>query len=390
MVNAQSAEVADIIKAVRSFVRDHVVALEPKIEADDDIPPQLRQACAEMGLFGTAIPEEYGGLGADVETEVLLAFELGWTTPALRAMFGTNNGIAGEVLISAGSDEQRSAWLPRLASGAAIASFALTESEAGSDPSTMKTSARRDGGDWIIDGAKRFITNAPYADIFVVFARTNPEVPAAQGISAFLVPKGTRGLQIGPRDAKMGQAGEVTAPVYMDGVRVPGEAMVGGEGQGYAAAMRSLGPGRIRIAALCVGMAERLLEESLAYATTHHQSGRPIAEFQLIQAMLADSQTDIYAGRALALEAARAFDAGTDRRTGPSVAKYFCSEMVGRVADRAVQLHGGTGYMKGVTVERLYRDARVFRLYEGTSQIQQLIIAGQSVRQYRNRAGIPS
>ncbi|OBK63095.1 acyl-CoA dehydrogenase [Mycobacterium colombiense] len=390
MVNAQSAEVAEIIKAVRNFVRDHVVPLEAKIEADDDIPSQLRRSCAEMGLFGTAIPEEYGGLGADVETEVLLAFELGWTTPALRAMFGINNGIAGEVLVSAGSEGQRSTWLPRLASGEAIASFALTESEAGSDPSTMKTSARRDGNDWIIDGAKRFITNAPYADIFVVFARTDPKKPADQGISAFLVPKETRGLQIGPRDEKMGQAGEVTAPVYLDGVRVPATAMIGGEGQGYAAAMRSLGPGRIRIAALCVGMAERLLDESLAYATTHHQSGRPIAEFQLIQAMLADSQTDVYAGRALALETARAFDAGVDRRTGPSVAKYFCSEMVGRVADRAVQIHGGTGYMKGVTVERLYRDARVFRLYEGTSQIQQLIIAGQSLRQYRQRAGMPS
>lgn len=378
-------DIEQMVATVRSFVRDRVVPLEPRIEAEDDIPAELRAACADMGLFGTAIPVEYGGLGTSVETEVLLAFELGWTTPALRAMFGTNNGIAGEVLLAAGSREQKEEWLPRLASGEIVASFCLTESGAGSDPSTMTTRARRDGDDWVIDGVKCFITNAPHADLLVVFARTDPEAPPAQGISVFLVPKGTAGLAVGPRDEKMGQAGEITAEVYLDGVRVPDSAMIGGPGEGYSAAMRSLGPGRVRIAALCVGMADRLMEESLSYATTHRQSGRPIAEFQLVQAMLADSQTDVYAGRALALEMARAYDAGTDRRIGPSVAKYFCSEMVGRVADRAVQIHGGTGYMKGVTVERIYRDARVFRLYEGTSQIQQLIIAAQSVRQFEGK-----
>lgn len=377
-----AADVDAIVATVRSFVRGRVVPLEPRIEAEDDIPAELREECARMGLFGTAIPVAHGGLGTNVETEVRIAFELGWTTPALRAMFGTNNGIAGEVLLAAGNDEQKARWLPRLAAGEIVASFALTEAEAGSDPSTLTTRARRDGDEWVIDGTKRFITNAPHADVFVVFARTDPQARPIDGISAFLVPRETQGLTVGPRDEKMGQAGEITAEVYLQSVRVPDAAMIGRPGEGYGAAMRSLGPGRIRIAALCVGMAERLMSESLNYAVSHRQSGRRLADFQLVQAMLADSQTDLYAGRALALETARAFDSGADRRIGPSVAKYFCSEMVGRVADRAVQIHGGAGYMKGVAVERMYRDARVFRLYEGTSQIQQLIIAAQSIRQY--------
>jgi len=311
-----------------------------------------------------------------------VAFELGWTTPALRSLFGTNNGIAGQVLITGGTPEQRASWLPRLASGEVTAAFGLTEADAGSDPAGLTTSARRDGADWVLNGAKRYITNAPVADVIMVFARTNPDVAGNRGISTFLVPAGTPGLSIGPRDHKMGQLGAWTADVYLDDVRVGPDALVGGPDgvdQGFRIAARCLAHGRAHIAALCVGMAGRLVHESVQFASTREQGGRPIAVFQLVQGMIADSVTDHLAGRALVLEVARAYDAGTDRVQGPSAAKYFASEMVGRVADRAVQVHGGAGYIRGVPVERFYRDARLFRIYEGTSQIQQVIIARQAL-----------
>ncbi|MBO0877860.1 MAG: acyl-CoA dehydrogenase, partial [Pseudonocardia sp.] len=304
---------------------------------------------------------------------------LGYTTPALRSMFGTNNGIAGHVLIEGGTDEQRAEWLPKLASGEVTASFALTEADAGSDPSGLATTARRspDGG-WVLNGAKRYITNAPLADVFMVFARTNPDAPANRGISTFLVPRSAAGLQVGPKDQKMGQFGAWTADVYLDDVRVPGEALVGGESgvdKGFVTAMRCLAHGRVHIAAVCVGMAERLVDESVAFARAREQGGRSIGSYQLVQGLIADSVTDHRAGRALVASVAADFDSGADTTVGPATAKYFCSEMVGRVADRAVQVHGGAGYMRGVPVERFYRDARLFRIYEGTSQIQQLIIA---------------
>jgi acyl-CoA dehydrogenase len=331
-----------------------------------------------MGLYGFAIPERFGGLGLTLEEECHLAFELGWTTPALRSLFGTNNGIAGQVLIKGGTPEQQAEWLPRLASGEVTASFGLTEADAGSDPSGLKTAARRDGTDWVINGSKRYITNSPVADVIMVFARTNPDAVGNKGISTFLVPKGTPGMSVGPRDHKMGQFGAWTADVHLDDVRVPSEAVVGGEAgvdQGFVTAARCLAHGRAHIAALCVGMADRLVHESVEFAKTREQGGRPIASFQLIQGLIADSVTDQRAGRALVLDVARAYDAGTDTVQGPAAAKYFASEMVGRVADRAVQIHGGAGYIRGVAVERFYRDARLFRIYEGTSQIQQLIIA---------------
>jgi acyl-CoA dehydrogenase len=296
-------------------------------------------------------------------------------------MFGTNNGIAGHVLLEGGTPEQKATWLPRLASGEVVASFALTEPEAGSDPAGLRTTARPDGNGWLINGAKRYITNAPLADVFLVFARTQDTGRPATDISVFLVERGAPGLSVGPRDHKMGQLGAWTADVYFDNVRVPKEAVIGGElGQGYVTAMRSLSHGRVHIAALCVGMAERLVDESVSYARTRVQGGRPIAEYQLIQALIADSVTETMAGRSLVLDVARRYDDGSDRRTGPAAAKYFCSEMVGRVADRAVQIHGGAGYMRSTAVERFYRDVRLFRIYEGTSQIQQLIIARQVLR----------
>jgi acyl-CoA dehydrogenase len=291
-------------------------------------------------------------------------------------MVGTNNGIAGQVLVNFGTAEQQERYLPRLASGEWVAAFALTESEAGSDPSGLRTRAIRDGDDYVIDGVKRFITNAPLAQLFIVFARTG------QDISVLAVEADRPGLVVGPRDHKMGQAGAWTAEVSFQGVRVPSSALIGGvEGEGFHAAMRSLARGRLHIAALCVGLAGRILEECLRHARTNRQGGRPIGEFQLIQAMLAESQAELYAGRAMVLQAAREFDSGADRRLAPSSAKLFCSEMVCRVADRAVQIHGGLGYMRGVAVERFYRDARLFRIYEGTSEIQKLIIARHLLRE---------
>lgn len=376
----QDAEFADVLDAVRRFVRTKVVPREDEIEENDAIPADIRRAATQMGLFGYTLPAEYGGLGATLSQDVRLAFEFGYTTPAFRSLFGTNNGIAGQVLVSSGTDEQKQRWLPRLAEGA-IASFALTEAEAGSDPSGLTTKAIRDGDGYVLSGVKRFITNAPLADLFVVFARTDPAARGTRGISVFLVDAGLHGVRVGPRDRKMGQAGAWTAEVLFDQVRVPSTALVGGqEGAGFAAAMRSLVRGRVHIAAICVGMADRLLAESVSYAKSACQGGQPIGEFQLVQAMLAEIKTGAYAGRAMVAEAARNYDSAADRRIGPSAAKLFCSEMVGRAADLAVQVHGGLGYMRGIPVERMYRDARLFRIYEGTSEIQKLIIGRALVR----------
>lgn len=377
-----------VLSTVRRFVREQVVPREDEIEASDAVPDELWAQAKQMGLFGFAIPEEYGGLGLSMRQEVRLAFELGYTTPAFRSMFGTNNGIGGQVLMLDGTDAQRKHYLPRLATGEFVTSFALTEPDAGSDPSTLTTRARRDGDDYVINGAKRFITNAPTSDLLMVFARTS-DTPGGRGISAFVVPTATPGITIGPKDRKMGQAGAWTSEVFFDDVRVGADTLVGGvEGRGYATAMKALSRGRLHIAAICVGIAGRLVEEMTSYAATREQSGHPIGEFQLVQAMLADSETEARAGRALCLEVADGYDAGSDRRKGPATAKYFCSEMVNRVADRAVQVHGGMGYIRGVAVERFYRDVRVFRIYEGTSQVQQVVIAREMLREERQRHGI--
>ena len=371
-----TAEFDDLISLLRGFIRREVMPAEADIDASDEIPAQLIAQAKEMGLYGYALPTEYGGLGLSVEQQVRVAIELGYTSPAFRSLFGTNNGIAGQVLVSAGTDQQRKQWLPRLASGEVVASFALTEPDAGSDPSRLATTAQPDDGGWVIDGLKRYITNAPAADVFMVFARTDPQAPPGKGIGVFVVPARTAGVAVAARDHKMGQAGAWTADVAFTGVRVPADALVGEAAQaGYATAMRSLAHGRLTIAGVCVGVSARLVDESVSYAKARTQGGHPIGEYQLIQAMLADSQTEYLAARALVLDAAAQYDAGTDRRLGPSAAKYFASEAVGRIADRAVQIHGGSGYIRGIAVERLYRDVRLFRIYEGTSQIQQLVIA---------------
>jgi len=377
-------EFTSILDAVRAFVRKEVVTAEDEIEETDQIPDRLRQRAAAMGLFGYAIPEEYGGLGFTMSEEVRLAMELGWTTPSFRSMFGTNNGIAGQVLVNCGTERQKQQYLPGLASGDLVASFALTEPEAGSDPSGLRTRAVREGDAYVLNGQKRFITNAIWADLLMVFARTGDLDEGAKNISVFVVPTDTPGVTIGPKDHKMGQRGSVTSEIFLDGVRVPAENLVGEvEGEGFSAAMRSLAKGRLHIAALTVGLADRLIEESLRHATTNSQGGQKLAEFQLIQAMLAESRTEAYAGRAMVLEAARSWDDGSDRRAAPSLCKLFCTEAVDRIADRAVQIHGGLGYMREVPVERFYRDARLFRLYEGTSEIQKLIIAKQMVKDFQ-------
>ena len=376
--------------AVRELVREQVVPLEEEIEDSDRIPDSLRALAAEMGLFGYALPEEYGGLGVTMREDVQLAFEFGYTTPAFRSLFGTNNGIAGQVIARFGSEEQKKAYLPRLAAGELIGSFALTEAEAGSDPAGVRTTARRDGGGWVINGGKRYITNAPIADLFVVFARSNPDEKGGRGISSFVVDSSTPGVTVGPKDKKMGQSGAWTAEVFFDDVHVPADALIGEEGRGYAKALTVLSRGRLHIAALCVGMAQRVLDESVAYAATAKQGGAPIGRFQLVQAMLADMHAELLAGRSLVQDVAARYDSGEDTSVGPSSAKLYCSEMVGRAVDRAVQVHGGLGYLRTTPVERFYRDARLFRLYEGTSEVQRVIIGGALLREAGMRKDPPA
>lgn len=372
---------AQILAQTRHFVRSVVLPREQQILDEDRVPEDLRDQAKQMGLFGYAIPPQWGGLGLNLVQDVELAMELGYTSLAVRSMFGTNNGIAGQVLVGFGTDEQKARWLEPIASGDVVASFALTEPGAGSSPAGLHTKAVRDGDDWLITGQMRFITNAPVADLFVVFARTRPASDKSPGIAVFLVPAQSAGVEVGAKDAKMGQEGAWTADVGFTDVRVDDAALVGGsEDIGYRAAMTSLARGRVHIAAIAVGAAQRALDESVAYASTATQGGVTIGSFQLVQAMLADQQTGVLAGRALVRDAARMWVSGADRRIAPSAAKLFCTEMAGKVADLAVQIHGGSGYMRGVPVERIYRDVRLLRLYEGTSEIQQLIIGSNLIK----------
>lgn len=371
----------EILAQTRHFIRTAVVPREQEILDEDRVPDDLRDQAKKMGLFGYAIPQEFGGLGLNLVQDVEMAMELGYTSLALRSMFGTNNGIAGQVLVGFGTDEQKGRWLESIASGDTVASFALTEPGAGSNPAGLKTKAVRDQRDWVIDGQKRFITNAPVADLFIAFARTRPADDKGPGIAVFLVPADAPGVEVGVKDAKMGQEGAWTSDVSFNEVRVDDTALIGGnEDIGYRAAMTSLARGRVHIAAIAVGAAQRALDESVAYAATATQGGTPIGNFQLVQAMLAEQQTGVLAGRALVRDTARQWVDNSDRRIAPSAAKLFCTEMAGKVADLAVQVHGGSGYMRGVPVERIYRDVRLLRLYEGTSEIQQLIIGSNLIK----------
>ena len=345
----------------------------------DAIPADIVREMRELGLFGLSIAEDYGGLGLTMLEETKVAIELGRTTPAFRSTFGTNVGIGSQGLVMAGTPEQKAHWLPRIASGEVVTSFALTEPDVGSDSGSVKTRAVRDGDVWRLSGTKRYITNADRADLFTVMARTGEEA-GGRGVSAFLVPRDLPGVTIGEPEKKMGQKGAKVADVIFADTPVPAANMLGAAGEGFKIAMRVLDRGRLHISAVCVGVAERLIADCVAYASERTQFGKPIAEHQLIQGMIADSKTEALAARALVLETAAAKDAGDDVVMESAAAKYFASEMVGRVADRAVQIFGGAGYIADYGIERLYRDVRLFRIYEGTSQIQQLIIARETIK----------
>ncbi|PXW75235.1 acyl-CoA dehydrogenase [Blastomonas natatoria] len=367
-----------LLEGVRRFVAERLRPLEAQVSETDEIPDDLVQDMRELGLFGLSISEDYGGLGLNMEEEVRIAFELGRTSPAMRSTFGTNVGIGSQGLVMDGNEAQKAKYLPLIASGEIITSFALTEPDVGSDSGSVKTRAELDGDAYVLNGSKRYITNADKADLFTVMARTGG--PGPKGVSAFLVPRDLPGLSVGKPERKMGQQGAHVCDVNFDNVRVPVENRLGAEGDGFKVAMRVLDRGRLHISAVCVGAAERLIADSIAYAKDRQQFGKPIAEFQLIQAMIADSVAECKAAKALVLQTAKAKDRGERITEDCACAKLIASEMVGRVADRAVQIFGGAGYIADYGIERFYRDVRLFRIYEGTSEIQRTIIAREALR----------
>jgi len=369
-----------LIEQVRRFVTEKCVPIEAQVGETDEVPQSIVDEMKNLGLFGIAVPEEYGGLQLDMETECLVAFELGQTSPAFRSVAGTNIGIGSQALVLFGTEEQKTKWLPGVASGDLIASFALTEPEAGSDAGGLKTKAIRDGDHYVFNGTKRYITNANKADIFTVMARTNPDEPGPKGVSAFVVERNTPGVSVGPPEKKMGQQGAHICDVIFEDARVPASNMIGKEGEGFKVAMSVLDKGRLHISAVATGVSKRLIREMVNYAMERKQFGKPIMEHQLIQAMIADSQAETYAAECMIMDAARRRDAGEDVTLLASSTKLFATEACGRVADRAVQVFGGAGYVADYGIERFYRDVRIFRLYEGTSQIQQIIIARELAR----------
>ena len=370
-----------LVDTIHRFVRDRLIPAEQSVAENDAIPEDIAREMKEMGLFGLSIPEEYGGLGLTMEEEALVAFEIGHTSPAFRSFFGTNNGIGAQGILIDGTEEEKQKYVPKLATGEEISSFCLTEPDVGSDAASLKTRADKDGDHYILNGTKRYITNGPEAGLYTVMARTDQNNKGAGGITAFIVEGDTPGLIRGKPDVKMGQKGAHVCDITFEDCRVPAENIIGGkEGQGFKTAMKVLDRGRLHISAVCVGVAERLIEDALRFAMERKQFGAPLADHQLIQAMLADSRAEAFAGRSMVLEAARSKDAGKNVSLDASCCKLFCAEMVGRVADRAVQIHGGAGYMAEYAVERFYRDVRLFRIYEGTTQIQQIVIARGMVR----------
>ncbi|PFH19345.1 acyl-CoA dehydrogenase family protein [Burkholderia sp. JKS000303] len=376
-----------LLASVQRFIAERLVPAEDLVEALDDVPVDIVEDMKRMGLFGLSIPEEYCGIGLSMAQECAVAYELGQTALAFRSVFGTNVGIGSQGILMDGTEAQRREILPRVASGELIMSFALTEPDAGSDAAALRTRAEfdKDGDCYVLNGSKRFITNAPRAGAFTLMARTGDE--GANGISAFVVPSDLAGISLGKPDRKMGQRGTKTCDVILEDVRVPAGNIIGGTpGMGFKTAMKVLDRGRLHLSALACGVAQRVLNESVGYARDRRQFGQRIGDFQLIQAMLADSQAELYAGWSMVQDCAQRYDLKPSGQSDPDVsmrascAKLFCSEMVGRVADRGVQIHGGAGYIAEYKVERLYRDVRLLRLYEGTTQIQQLIIGRALMR----------
>lgn len=379
-------ETFNLLKStVQRFVLERLMPAEDYVEEHDDIPEDIVNDMKELGLFGLSIPEEYGGIGLSMSQECEVAYELGRTALAFRSLIGTNIGVGSQGILMDGTKEQKEEYLPRIASGELIVSFALTEPDAGSDAASLKTRAVAEGDEYVLTGTKRFITNAPRAGAFTLMARSGG--PGASGITAFIVPANLPGISLGKPDRKMGQRGTKTCDVNLDGVRVPAANIIGGEpGKGFKTAMKVLDRGRLHISAIACGMASRILEESIAYARERKQFGQRIGDFQLIQAMLADSQAELLAGWSLVQSVARRYDAKPFGVHDPEVSmqascsKMFTTEMVGRIADRGVQIHGGSGYINEYKVERFYRDVRLLRLYEGTTQIQQLVIGRRLMR----------
>ncbi|MGY0194379.1 acyl-CoA dehydrogenase family protein [Leptothrix sp. BB-4] len=372
--------------AVQRFVRERLVPAENHVEEHDEVPADIVSDMKDLGLFGISIPEAFGGIGLSMAQECEVAYELGQTALAFRSVVGTNIGIGSQGILMDGTPEQKAHWLPQIASGELIVSFALTEPDAGSDAASLKTRGERDGDHYVLHGSKRYITNATRAGAFTLMARTDG--PGAGGITAFIVPADSPGLSLGKPDKKMGQRGTKTCDVNLDGVRVPAANIIGGvPGRGFKTAMKVLDRGRLHVSALACGMAQRILQESIAYAQQRRQFGQRIGDFQLVQAMLADSQSELLAGWSMVQATARRYDERAAGRDDPDVGmhasctKLFTTEMVGRVADRGVQIHGGAGYINEYKVERFYRDVRLLRLYEGTTQIQQLIIGKHLMRQ---------
>lgn len=376
-------ETLELLKqTVRRFVRDDLIPAEEDVEEHDRIPEPIIQQLKSLGLFGMTIPEDYGGLGLSLFEEVSIVFEIAYASPVFRSYFGTSNGVGTLGIISHGTEEQRQRYLPRIARGDLLASFCLTEPDAGSDAAALTTKAVRDGDHYIINGTKRFTTNSPHAGIFTVFARTAPAETRSRGISAFLVERGTPGITVAKPYRKMGFRGSHTADVIFEDVRVPASSLLGGsEGTGFIAAMQSLDHARLHMAAVAVGMCERLIHEGVRYASERKQFGKAIGQFQLVQAMLADCAAEALAARAMVEKVALEYGTGRHVSKESACCKYFATEALGRIADRVLQVHGGYGYIKEYPVERLFRDARLLRIFEGTSQIQQLVIAKEMLKQ---------
>lgn len=367
------------------YVRTRLIPAERETIEGDAVPPAILAEMREMGLFGLTVPEEFGGSGLSTSQYARVVRTMAYAAPAFRSIFSINAGMFNSAIRNGGTPAQQAEWWPRSAAGE-IACFGLTEPGSGSDSAAMRTTARPDssGNGWILNGTKRYITNAPEASVALVMARTEKEnLPRNAHVSAFLVPMDAPGVSTGSPDRKMGQAGAHIADVILEDVHVPGEALLGGEtGKGFVFAMKSLDAGRISVGAASTGYARRALDSALRYATERKAFGEPIGNFQLIQAMLADSETEIYAAECMMADVTARADRGEDILVKAAAFKVFASEMCGRVVDRVVQIYGGAGYLAEYDAERFFRDARIYRIYEGTTQILQLQIAKHTLRAF--------
>jgi acyl-CoA dehydrogenase len=361
-------------RTVREFTEDVLQPHSREVEEKSDIPRSLIDAMARVGLFGIPFAEEFGGSGLGKLGYVVAVEQLSRSNAAFWNVVGASAGLCGAAIDVDGSPELKRRYLSDIAAGRRLGAYALSEPGAGSDAASLTTTGRRDGSDYVINGQKTFITNAPIADLIVVFF-TLDRGKGAKGISAVVVEKGTQGLEVGRNDEKMGLHGSTTAQLFFRDMRVPAANRIGDEGQGFVTALKTLDFGRIGLAAHSLGAAQRLLEASIEHARARRQFGKPIAETEAVQWMLADAATELHAARLMTYDAASRADSGERVSQRAAMAKLFATEMLGRVADAAVQIHGGMGYMRELWIERAYRDARITRIYEGTSEMQRLVIA---------------